>query len=258
MTTPNSLLSPDTVEQRAIRELEHAIRQARAERRLHAVSLSLRVVLAITVIALALRYTSGFGIDILMFLFCGTAVAETAIHARRNLAQRVSDLSSPRAVGALAVAYGSDDPVVRRYAKRGLKRLLAQVQPENQGDFSPEGMAALVRLLTCHDADLVFGALWAVAEVGPVTVIPTVERLARGHVEAAWNKRSHLDGPPPLKAIQSSARTCLEQLRKRAAEEEERGRLLRPVEQPAPELLRPVISMPSVDTSALLRPAEPQ
>ena len=59
------------------------------------------------------------------------------MRSRGELAETVAEMSSPRAVGALAIAYRSEDTVVCRAATKGLHRLLPLVRGSEIRKQSP-------------------------------------------------------------------------------------------------------------------------
>lgn len=251
----DSFNSAQTVEQRAIRELEREISRERGERRSRRIGAVLKYSAAGLVGYVIVRYFSGMGLEILLLFGGGAALAEAVIHSRRELAITVSELSTPGAVGALALAYHSEDTLVRRAAVTGLKRLLPQVSAEHRDDLSADGHRALISLLGVRETQLVLGALHALGEIGGQSALPAVERLARGGIEAVWWRHAHIHGPVPLGKIRRRAEQSLDLIRQRVEEERERACLLRPVEQAPSDLLRPAMTPPSGDPASLLRSA---
>jgi hypothetical protein len=106
MTAPSTPLqeSVEHVEQRAIRELEREIRKERVQLRNRRLLWALKLPFAVVIGLIAFGAVGFGGLQIAAVILGTAAVADAAIHSRRELANRVAKFTAPGAIGALASA----------------------------------------------------------------------------------------------------------------------------------------------------------
>lgn len=203
----------------------------------------------------------------LFLVFGGSKLTDTRADRRRRTAGMLAQTRDPRAVNVLAIAHRSGDPATRTVASEGLQALLPSLKASDASLITPDGMKALLALLSPRkltNLKLVHAALDALKQVGDARAIPAVQKLvtmpyAVNLLVRITDRWHYAPLGARIRQIQREADECLAILRSREKQEKDRNMLLRPAERPPDEenlLLRPAMGARPQDDLSLVRPAE--
>ena len=200
---------------------------------------SLWALLPIALLVVAARLGPGTVLCALLLVAAGAVMVGAlwlGLRARADRLHRatvaISHLRDRRAADVLAMVALRADQQTASVARMALRRVLRDVQAADRAHIAPDGAEALTRLLDPRDPDLAIAILNAVEVIGATRTLPTVRRYAELLPDSA----------PEAPLVRRALRRCIDGLERRAEEEREHAKLLRPaagVSGSAGDLLRP-------------------
>ena len=188
-------------------------------------------------------------------LFAVVALLSTQLYRlamtddHKRLARRLAKIDDVRCVGRLAELLEWPDEHVRRIAMEALTRLLPQVNATDNVLRSPAQRGNLNRMLVLdnarHHTDFLVSILKALEQIGDVSSVPYVQRLANAQPVSSRERR-----------VCDAARECLPYLKTRSELNRSSQTLLRASSATATgtdTLVRPVIVTTATDPEELVR-----
>ncbi len=156
-------------------------------------------------------------------MFSAIAAMGVGLSARKKAAETLAALKEPRVVGPLAMAYF--DKETKKTAAPILVQMMPLVKETHVAEFDRDQKAAIVRLLSEDDPNLVLGALGIVELFGAQAELPPVQSLKNHESDVVRSKAEEVEATLLGRAATEADRSTL--LRASTGEDTDAGTLLR-------------------------------